>query len=682
MADKQQRIIRKALERKHYLPCVISRAMDADGESEDKTIELSFASDTPITHFSWSKWDYIDIQLSLDKKAIRTERLENGAAFLMGHDTYDWRSQVGVIDGFSIDKGEGKCRATVRFSDSPDAQQVYRDMEKRVRQNISVGFMIHKLTLVEERKGEPDLYRADDWEPYEISSVSVPADISVGVQRAMVARRDGMETCPDCEMPLEDCTCEENDTTTDSESRSKRQINPKNGERKMGKENEGAGTDPVVETRSREAEIMDFAGIFGDEGREIARDMIAASGSVTIDDVRSKIKEHRAAANPPTPTPVADPQALARRQNGVEYKPDGEIIVDAQKREILESRGFDLTDKQLEATCTRAYKLAFRDYIRKGIGGVGMDAVRTLNEGKDSDGGFLVPADFLAQMVQRESASTALMGLVTRLQTGSNALVMPRNNYSASNIYRTPVRVNWVGGDSTSGPSAEESNANLFGNIQIPIHTAMMYLDVTNNQIEDTGFDILGWLTSQFSETANVAIEDNIINGTGIGRPQGILMNPNGTDEPAQVVSGSGSALTADGLLNLFYALLGRYRKNARWIFNSTSTELAIAKLKDSQNRYLFTYGTNDHGIASAQPTALLGFPIVSSDFMPDIAANAFPIIWGDPSGYYLAERVGFSVQVLNEIVQTANKVRVLGRLRIGGQVAEDWKLKVQKVST
>jgi HK97 family phage major capsid protein len=67
---------------------------------------------------------------------------------------------------------------------------------------------------------------------------------------------------------------------------------------------------------------------------------------------------------------------------------------------------------------------------------------------------------------------------------------------------------------------------------------------------------------------------------------------------------------------------------------------------------------------------------------MPDVAANAFPIIFGDPKGYYLVRRIGFSVQVLNEIVATSNKVRVLGRLRIGGQVGEDWRLKIQKVST
>jgi HK97 family phage major capsid protein len=56
--------------------------------------------------------------------------------------------------------------------------------------------------------------------------------------------------------------------------------------------------------------------------------------------------------------------------------------------------------------------------------------------------------------------------------------------------------------------------------------------------IEDSAFDILGWLTSKFRETADVVTEDSIINGSGIGKPKGILANPAGTDEPAVTVSG------------------------------------------------------------------------------------------------------------------------------------------------
>jgi HK97 family phage major capsid protein len=117
-------------------------------------------------------------------------------------------------------------------------------------------------------------------------------------------------------------------------------------------------------------------------------------------------------------------------------------------------------------------------------------------------------------------------------------------------------------------------------------------------------------------------------------------------------------------------------------VFNSTSAGKAIAKLKDSQNRYLFAAGVTSDGLATARPATLLGFPIIESDFMPDVAANSYPVIFGDLAGYYLVQRVGFSIQVLNEVKAAQNQVSIVGRMRVGGQVAEDWRIKIQKVST
>lgn len=144
----REQIIAKATNETHKRSFVVSRAKAV--EDAERTIELSFASDQPCTHYSYKLWDYIDVKLGIDSESIRTERLENGMAVLMGHDMWDWRSHVGVVRSFTIDEADGKVRATIEFSDSPDADQVYRDVLKGIRQNISVGFNIHKLVLEEE----------------------------------------------------------------------------------------------------------------------------------------------------------------------------------------------------------------------------------------------------------------------------------------------------------------------------------------------------------------------------------------------------------------------------------------------------------------------------------------------------------------------------------------------------
>lgn len=681
----REQIIRKALDAHHRVAFTMDRVQQGDGE-DDRVVNLSCASETPVTHFLWSRWEYVDIELSMDKKAIRTARLKSGAAFLMDHNPGDQR---GVIDDFEIAKP--KLNVAVRMSRRPLAEELLLDMRDGQRPNISLGFMIHKLVLVEERKNEPDLYRAVDWEPYEISSVSIPADISVGVGRAMQMRAEGGVTCPDCELPLDECTCEPAEEKVSNASRSQRASSTQLENKMADKDEKTPGT-PAVDTRSAQvierdetrSEIEKTAKVCGDPAlatryfQENIRDERAAEP--TVADFKAFV---RANLPPATKTPTMSAADVARATGsiGVGFEAGSEHVeIDRKTRAIVEQQTLGLTDTQMNAVFSREYREAFITYIRsKGqLGRLSTSHERALSEGTDSEGGFLVPAEFLAKMVEREPAPTALQSLVTGLQAGTDKLTMPKNNYSASNLYTTGVRVQWV--DEKTGPTSE-ADATDFGNITIPIHTAMMYHDVTNNMIEDSAFDILGWLSGKFRETADVVTENVILNGSGIGQPSGILLNPGGTDQPAVVNSGNASLLTADGLIDLAYSLLGRYLPSARFVFNRISTEKAIAKLKDDDQRYLFAAGVNSDGLATARPTSLLGFPFLSSDFMPDVAANAYPAIFGDLGGYYLVRRVGFSIQVLNEIVATANKVRVLGRMRLGGQVAEDWELKVQKVA-
>ena len=175
----RDQIISRATAETHKRSFTIERA-EADA-SADRTVELAFASDVPCPHFSYRLWDFIDVKLSMDTGAMRADRLRSGAALLADHDPTD---QIGVVESFSVDTKDGKARAKVRFSKSARGEEIYQDVLDGIRRNVSVGFSIHKLVLEEENEDGNDLYRADDWEPFEISIVSIPADISVGVGRS------------------------------------------------------------------------------------------------------------------------------------------------------------------------------------------------------------------------------------------------------------------------------------------------------------------------------------------------------------------------------------------------------------------------------------------------------------------------------------------------------------------
>ena len=156
------------------------RAFQVDRAATDeaaRTVTLAFASETP-----YDRWWGTEI-LECTPAAMRLGRLQTGANLLCDHDT---RDVVGVVESISIG-ADRVGRAVVRFGKSARAEEVFQDVLGGIRQNVSVGYMIHKAVLVETLEGR-ETYRVTDWEPYEVSLVSVPADATVGVGRPHLAR--------------------------------------------------------------------------------------------------------------------------------------------------------------------------------------------------------------------------------------------------------------------------------------------------------------------------------------------------------------------------------------------------------------------------------------------------------------------------------------------------------------
>lgn len=145
-----------------------------DVDLEARTVELSFSSETD----SVKRWFGIEI-LDHSPGAVRLDRLNDGAALLWNH---NWNDQRGVVESARID-GDRKGRATVRLSRSDDGEQLLQDIHDGIITKVSVGYTIHGIRHDETREGDEEVYRVTDWEPYEISMVSVPADATVGVGR-------------------------------------------------------------------------------------------------------------------------------------------------------------------------------------------------------------------------------------------------------------------------------------------------------------------------------------------------------------------------------------------------------------------------------------------------------------------------------------------------------------------
>lgn len=330
----------------------------------------------------------------------------------------------------------------------------------------------------------------------------------------------------------------------------------------------------------------------------------------------------------------------------------------------------------------KGYEPAFEAYLRKGFTNVGPNDKKTLQEAVDSAGGFLVPAEMQGSMLKKIATIASVRPRARRISTSRDLVSWPKLKYTTDDKYTSGVRLTWTG-ESPASSTAHRVTDPVFEVENIPVHTAMASLPLTNNVIEDAAFDVMGIGSDLMGEAFALGENNVFLNGTGINQPEGILSHPNAavisTSPPGiYVKTASAAALTADGLINLETDLPAQYERNAVFLMNK-ATKGAIRKLKSAtENLYLFPYGTST-GQFGPVPESMLGYPIVKDEFMPDVGANNFPIILGDLNAYLVVDRVGFSMQVLRELYAETNVVVLLARRRVGGQLIESYRLRVQK---
>jgi len=139
---------------------------------DSRSVNIAFSSEAPVERaFGTEILDH-------NPTSIRLGRLEGGGPLLVDHDPTD---HIGTVDSVSIDS-DRVGRAVVRFGKGARASEIFQDVIDGIRKHISVGYRIHGMN--EERNEEATTMRVVDWEPLEVSLVSIPADATVGIGRA------------------------------------------------------------------------------------------------------------------------------------------------------------------------------------------------------------------------------------------------------------------------------------------------------------------------------------------------------------------------------------------------------------------------------------------------------------------------------------------------------------------
>lgn len=302
------------------------------------------------------------------------------------------------------------------------------------------------------------------------------------------------------------------------------------------------------------------------------------------------------------------------------------------------------------------YKTAFWNMIRKRNGLA--SAVNALQIGADSEGGYLVPDEYERRLIDNLADENVLRGLCTiiRTENGDRKIPLVTSHGTAS----------WV---EEEGLIPESDDA--FGQISIGAHKLGTIIKVSDELLQDSVFDIEGYIAREFARRIGAAEEQAFISGDGSAKPFGLLHDTNGAGVG---VTTAGTTFTAEEIMDLVHSVRAVHRQNSVFLMNDSSIK-ALRKLKDGNGRFLW-----EPGLKEGQPDMLLNHKIIHSAYMPEIAAGAKPILFGDFSGYWIADRQGRTFQRLNELYAATGQVGFRATQRVDGRLVESEKLKCLQI--
>lgn len=330
----------------------------------------------------------------------------------------------------------------------------------------------------------------------------------------------------------------------------------------------------------------------------------------------------------------------------------------------------------------KGYPGAFEGYLRKGSYEMGPQDRKALSEGVDSAGGYLVPEDWQASVIKKLATIATVRMFARVISTSRDLVKWPRKKYTTDNKYTSGVRLTWTG-ETPSSATVHRVTDQVYGQFLIPVHTAMASQLISRDLIEDAAFDVLGDSSQEFGDAFGLGENDKFWSGSGAGEPRGILVDAADTAnfDAAITTVATADTVTADEVIDVCYALPAQYERAARW-FMTKATEKVIRKLQDTDGAYIWPIIAQVGGLGVA-PDELLGFPRTRDEFMDNVSdattTTSYPLVFGDLGGYIVADRVGLSIQRLDEIYAETNQVLLLGRKRVGGQLAEAYKLSLLK---
>jgi HK97 family phage major capsid protein len=280
--------------------------------------------------------------------------------------------------------------------------------------------------------------------------------------------------------------------------------------------------------------------------------------------------------------------------------------------------------------------------------------LKALSISNDTTGGYLAPAEFVADIIKGVTEISPARSLARLRTTANKSVQIPKRTgqFAARRTGETDTRT--------------ETTGLAWGMVEITAPEMYAIVDISEQNLEDSAFDLETEINMEATEQFAVREGYEFVNGViSKGEMEGILVN----GDVASTNSGSATSIKdangqADGLILLKHGIKSAYSRNATWAMNRTTLG-SVRRLKDGQNQYIWM-----PGIALGKPNTIDGDPYVEMPDMPNEAAGATPIAYGDfLRAYTMLDRV--AMQLLRDPFTQADSglIRFRFRRRVGGQV-------------
>lgn len=359
-----------------------------------------------------------------------------------------------------------------------------------------------------------------------------------------------------------------------------------------------------------------------------------------------------------TPAEAPDLAAIEAKMGEIEKKADPAPLI--ERLDKLETKlnrlnpGEGEAEKKAEATAERK---AFAAYLRLG------DAIpetdkKALNQSSDPQGGYLAPAELSSEVIRDLVEFSPIRSVASVRGTGAPSTIYPTRG--------DLTNARWVG--ETQGRTSSDIT---FGQKEVVVKELATYVDISNRLLADAPqaeAEVRAALAEDFGRKEATAF----VWGEGALEPEGFMVN----GDIEHTLNGHATNLSADQLITLLYALPATYRNRGAWAMNGTTLGV-IRKLKDGQGNFLW-----QPSYQAGQPETILGRPVVEMVDMPDVEADAFPIIYGDWQAYRILDRIGLDVLVDPYTQRTNGLTRIHANRRVGGGVLQAARFRKLKMAT